>query len=216
MHQIKLTTSQFFNYVHYWKWDYPSILKADIQAIHNWPLVCTKLLLFTYFRSRVMTPMRNPLPKMGTKKLLTIGTMKMKKEEKNCLKKNLTIITKKMFTNLQDQWFLCQKCSGWFQWFGLKNKTIVIVNHTTISTLSSFLQVTSVKILFWINHEIFFSWVGKFVALNTALKLNLKITLRTMYIFCTYEWGHFLLHEYLSTYVTMRVCLSIIIQGLSR
>ena len=66
----------------------------------------------SYFRSRVMTPMRNPLPKMGTKKLLTIGTMKMKKEEKNCLKKNLTIITKKMFTNLQDQWFLCQKCSG--------------------------------------------------------------------------------------------------------
>ena len=113
-------------------------------------------LLFTYIRSRVMTPMRNPLPKMGTKKLLTIGTMKMKKEEKNFLKKNLTIITKKMFTNPQDQWFLCQKCSGWFQWFGLKNKTIVIVNHTTISTLSSFLQVTSDKFLFWSNHEIFF------------------------------------------------------------
>ena len=122
--------------------------------------------LFTYFRSRVMTPMRNPLPKMGTKKLLTIGTMKMKKEEKNFLKKNLTIITKKMFTNPQDQWFLCQKCSGWFQWFGLKNKMIVIVNHTTISTLSSFLQVSCDKFLFSINHEIFFSWVGKFVALN--------------------------------------------------
>ena len=26
---------QFFSYVYYWKWDYPSILKADIQAINN-------------------------------------------------------------------------------------------------------------------------------------------------------------------------------------
>ena len=111
----------------------------------------------SYFRSRVMTPMRNPLLKMGTKKPLTIGMMKMKREEKNFLKKNLTIITKKMFTNPQDQWFLCQKCSGWFQWFGLKNKMIVIVNHTTISTLSSFLQVSCDKFLFSIiNHEIFF------------------------------------------------------------
>ena len=31
--QIKLTTSQFFSYVNYWKWDYPSIFKADIQTI---------------------------------------------------------------------------------------------------------------------------------------------------------------------------------------
>lgn len=57
-------------------------------------------------------PHENPLLKMGTKKPLTIGMMKMKREEKNFLKKNLTIITKKMFTNPQDQWFLCQKCSG--------------------------------------------------------------------------------------------------------
>ena len=33
MPQIKLTTSQFFSYLYYWKWDYPSILKADLQAI---------------------------------------------------------------------------------------------------------------------------------------------------------------------------------------
>ena len=28
MPQIKLTRSQFFSYVYYWKWDYPSILKG--------------------------------------------------------------------------------------------------------------------------------------------------------------------------------------------
>ena len=33
MPQIKLTTPQFFSDVYYWKWDYPSILKADLQAI---------------------------------------------------------------------------------------------------------------------------------------------------------------------------------------
>ena len=35
MPQIKLTTPQFFSDVYYWKWDYPSILKADLQAIDD-------------------------------------------------------------------------------------------------------------------------------------------------------------------------------------
>ena len=33
MPQIKLITPQFFSDVYYWKWDYPSILKADLQAM---------------------------------------------------------------------------------------------------------------------------------------------------------------------------------------
>ena len=45
--------SQFFSYIYYWKWDYPSILKADLQAISLQIFVTYDQLIRWFHESRI-------------------------------------------------------------------------------------------------------------------------------------------------------------------